>query len=319
MNKATCEDLQRLFDLSVDMMCVVDNTTIQVVNPALIAWLGFTAEEFLGGPLLKLVHPEDREGAAKQMELLFRGETTVSFEMRVQTASGEYRWSQWSARADSPTGRVYAVGRDITNQRAANNKLQEYTEMLERAQRELKQALDELNRVANTDPLTELLNRRGFESRADEELSRSERHGRPIGLALFDIDHFKRINDEHGHPVGDVVLREVARRMQAGSRQHDMVARWGGEEFVALFPETTLEEAKLAAERVALSVSARPFVLGSAVISVHVSGGVTAGNGSETDSLFDLVSAADAALLRAKRNGRDRIEFEEQKNFKKAG
>ncbi len=318
MRPPNAEELKKLFDLSVDMMCIIDNSTILVANPALIAGLGYAEEELVGQPFMDRVHPDDRESVLQAIASLFDGESSVAFEMRIRTGSGEMRWFSWSSRADVEAGLIYASGRDVTNQRSANERLQKYTDMLERSQRELKEALEELGHIASTDPLTGLLNRRGFESRAAAEISRSERHGRPVGLVFFDIDNFKRVNDEHGHPVGDVVLREVARRMQASSRQEDIVARWGGEEFAVLFPETTLQEAQLGAERIALSISARPFVLGSATLSIRVSGGVTAALGSELESTLELIGAADSLLLRAKRNGRDRIEVSELNKLKLA-
>jgi diguanylate cyclase (GGDEF)-like protein/PAS domain S-box-containing protein len=315
MRQPDFDELKNLFALSVDMMCILDGSKLLVVNPALIAGLGYTEEELLGRLFMDMAHPDDLERVSEEVASLFQGKATVAFQSRIRTGSGEMRWFQWSSRADIDTGFIYSVGRDITNQRATEEKLQQYTEMLERSQRELKEAIDDLSRLASTDQLTGLLNRRAFESRVEDEISRSERSGTPLGLAILDIDHFKRVNDEYGHPMGDVVLREVARRMEAGSRREDVVARWGGEEFAILFPESSLPDARLAAERIVLSVSARPVVLGPVTLTIRVSGGVTTRQGFDRGSTLELISAADALLLLAKRNGRDRIESGEMKTL----
>lgn len=242
------------------------------------------------------------------------GTTTVMFENRIITASGDALWFQWSSRMAPVTKRVYSVGRDITNIRTNirvnRERLQRYADLLERTQAELKGAIEELTRVSNTDQLTGLLNSHAFEARAHEELSRAERTGRPLAVAMIDIDHFKSVNDTHGHPTGDVVLREVSRRLDNSRRNHDILGRWGGEEPIILLPEATLDEARIAAERMTLAVSARPITVGSLGLPIRLSGGITAGSIAFDTTLRDVVEVADRALIQAKRNGRDRIEVE---------
>lgn len=249
MLEPSTAELRRLFDLSVDILVVVDPPHVLAYNPAYESSLGYTAEWLDEHDFFEIVHPDDRERTIAEMTKAFEGVTTVLFEIRCFTADGETRWFQWSSRADPKTGRIYASGRDVTNTHIDSERLERYAELLERTQQELKAAIEELTRVSNTDPLTGLLNRRAFESRALEELGRAERAGRPIAVAMLDIDLFKSVNDSHGHPTGDVVLREVARRLDAARRHSDLVGRWGGEEFIALFPEITLEEARGAVER----------------------------------------------------------------------
>lgn len=303
-------DLQSVFSLSVDPLCVSTLTgEILAVNPAYLSSFGYTEAELIGRSFLSVVHPDDLPATLAQVKDTALGSTTVLLENRCTTASGEVRWFQWSARADPARDRVYASGRDVTNQRGDRDRLQRYADLLERTQRELKDALEELTRVANTDQLTGLMNRRAFEARVVDELTRSARVPREMTLVMLDIDHFKAINDAHGHPMGDVVLREVARRIETGCRQHDVVARWGGEEFVALLPDTGGAHAKVVAERFALAVAARPIVLGSLAVDVRMSGGVASRRGDLVATIQELVDAADRALLRAKANGRDRIEL----------
>jgi diguanylate cyclase (GGDEF)-like protein/PAS domain S-box-containing protein len=311
MPNPSFHDLRKLFELSVDLLCVsASDGNILAVNPAYLSAFGYTEEELIGTSFLRMIHPQDLDRTIAEVAGVGRGETTLLFENRAITATGEIRWFQWSARADDSNGFIYASGRDVTNQHSDRERLQRYADLLERTQSELKDALDELTRVANTDQLTGLLNRRAFEQRATEELSRAARNNHWTGLAIFDIDRFKLINDQHGHPMGDVILREVARRIETGRRQYDVVARWGGEEFIALFPESDLEGAKAAADRIALSVAARPMVLGSLAIDVRVSGGVVSAPGTLVENTFELVAVADHALMEAKRQGRDRVEVE---------
>ena len=305
-------DLVHLFDLSVDLLCVASlKGELLAVNPAYVSALGYTEAELIGRSFLSFIHPDDIDAVLAELKGNAQGSTTVLLENRSITAAGEIRWFQWSARADLNTGRIYASGRDITNQRGDRERLQRYADLLERTQRELKEALEELTRVASTDQLTGLMNRRAFEARAADELSRAGRLREPVSVLMFDIDRFKAINDAHGHPMGDVVLREVARRLEAARRQYDSVGRWGGEEFVAVLPNTTLVDAQLAAERFALAVAARPILLGSVAVNVSVSGGVICARGDDLAGLHELVDAADRGLLRAKQNGRDRVEIGE--------
>jgi diguanylate cyclase (GGDEF)-like protein/PAS domain S-box-containing protein len=303
-------DLESLFRMSVDLLCVSTlKGEILAVNPAYLSSFGYTETELVGRSFLSLVHPDDVPATLAVAKGTGQGSTLVLFENRCTTASGEVRWFQWSARSDPSRDRTYASGRDVTNQRGDRERLQRYADLLERTQRELKDALEELTRVANTDQLTGLMNRRAFEAKVADELSRSARAPRDVTLLMLDIDHFKAVNDTHGHPMGDVVLREVARRIETGRRQHDVVARWGGEEFVALLPDTSGASAKVVAERFALAVAARPIVLGSLAVEIRMSGGVVSRRGDLVATAQELLDAADRALLRAKENGRDRIEL----------
>ncbi len=153
---------------------------------------------------------------------------------------------------------------------------------------------------ARVDKLTGVLNRRGFEEQATLELERASREGYHLGAASFDIDYFKRVNDEWGHEAGDRVLERLGRVLQSESRALDVVARLGGEEFVALLPRATARQVESYAERVRSA-----FADGDHERSrVTVSAGVTAG--LAPDSIEALLQVADSALYAAKRAGRDR-------------
>ena len=160
--------------------------------------------------------------------------------------------------------------------------------------------LEKLADEARTDALTGLLNRRGFDERAAPELARARRESTSIAIAAFDIDYFKRVNDEWGHEVGDRVLVRVAEVLLSQSREIDVVARFGGEEFVVLLPDADTEIAYKFAERVRALVAHDPEPLPP----VRASAGVTAAVAPAT--VEPLIHGADTALYGAKRAGRDR-------------
>jgi two-component system, cell cycle response regulator len=167
---------------------------------------------------------------------------------------------------------------------------------------------DELMDQASHDPLTGLLNRREFDARADEAVALAQRHNRALSCLLLDLDHFKEVNDVHGHAAGDQVLREAGRRLSGGCRISDVVARYGGEEFVLLLPETPPSRAVVLANKLRAALAAPPVETEVALISVRASIGVAAWSEAMA-SPASLIAAADEALYRAKRLGRDRTEL----------
>ncbi|HEX8261800.1 MAG TPA: diguanylate cyclase [Allosphingosinicella sp.] len=173
-----------------------------------------------------------------------------------------------------------------------------------RANARAAEATAELQRIAATDALTGLWNRRHLLERMEAEIGRSRRAGRPLCLAILDVDHFKRVNDTHGHPAGDEVLRVLARRVRDAVRSSDVVGRMGGEEFAILMPETDRAQAQLVCERLRETVAARPVRLPSgADLAVTLSTGVALMAGGEAPDR--LISRADSALYDAKAEGRN--------------
>ena len=155
-----------------------------------------------------------------------------------------------------------------------------------------------------TDPLTQLLNRRHFFEVAKFEFERIQRFKRPLSIMMVDIDHFKNINDTHGHAVGDLALREIASRIKNSVRTVDIVARYGGEEFIILMPETGLHEALQVAERVRVSVADAAIEEDPVKISATLSIGVAEIN-EKSKNVDQLIIYADRALYAAKANGRN--------------
>lgn len=164
----------------------------------------------------------------------------------------------------------------------------------------------ELVYSARHDELTGLLNRHAFLDAAGRELSRVERTAGVFSLAIFDLDRFKRVNDEHGHPVGDEVLRAFARILEKNIRKHDIVGRYGGEEFALLMPDSDTEMALRVAERIRTDLASKEIEVGRVRVRITVSGGI-ATFGADGRSWDEIVSAADQALYRAKEAGRDRV------------
>jgi diguanylate cyclase (GGDEF)-like protein len=171
----------------------------------------------------------------------------------------------------------------------------------------LGETLEALRRLATHDPLTGLLNRREFDRILVEESERAARFGGSLALVLLDLDHFKLINDRHGHPAGDAVLREVARRLRAQVRSVDRVMRLGGEEFALVLVQTDRAGASQVAERAGAAVRGEPVAAGETPgLGVTVSAGVAVFP-DDAATPAALVAAADQALYGAKAAGRDRV------------
>ncbi|MEH6685418.1 MAG: diguanylate cyclase [Qipengyuania sp.] len=164
----------------------------------------------------------------------------------------------------------------------------------------------ELEQLALTDPLTGLPNRRAFMKALTRSMARAELdRDRKLSLAIFDIDHFKRVNDLFGHPAGDAVIKEVGARASRALRQRDLVGRIGGEEFAVLLPRADIETARFACERLREAIAGAPIVHGDAIIPVTASIGIAEFQpGEDSDN---LMICADAALYEAKTGGRNQV------------
>ncbi len=167
-----------------------------------------------------------------------------------------------------------------------------------------------MKQLAITDDLTGLLNRRQLHHDGRLAFARTQRYQRPFGVAMIDLDHFKRINDRHGHAIGDEVLRQFAVRARTCVRDIDILGRVGGEEFALLLPEADLTAACMVAARLRNRVVEVPFATDQGALEVTVTVGVAAAT-AETVSLDDLFERADSALYRGKKQGRNRVVVDE--------
>jgi diguanylate cyclase (GGDEF)-like protein len=208
----------------------------------------------------------------------------------------DHRWvrvvEQMGERAD---GRGYSTHSDIT--------------ALKRQQDELERLTVKLESLAVTDALTGLSNRRRFDEGLELEWLRARRDSLPLSLIMIDVDHFKQINDAHGHPCGDGVLRDIAHElMRHVRRAGDLVARYGGEEFAVLLPNTDLATACLFAERLREAIQMKPLDAANNSFSITVSCGVSCALAESLHGRREwLIQEADTALYEAKRSGRNKV------------
>jgi diguanylate cyclase (GGDEF)-like protein len=255
------------------------------------------------------VHPDDYERQAA----VDGGHATgcpASVEYRVVGYDGVTRWVldrmwPWPKR---PDGRLIYDGvvTDVTVLHETTVALREALSAAQIANTQLAHARADAERQARTDDLTGLRNRRHFTELLGRHLARASHDQRPVGLLVIDIDFFKHINDHHGHGGGDELLAAFAGRLLSATRPGDLVARWGGEEFVVLFPEAG-ETGVLGerAEEIRGEVARMPFVVAGRPVEVRVSIGAAR---STTESTPDsLLAAADGALYCSKRAGRNRV------------
>ena len=178
---------------------------------------------------------------------------------------------------------------------------------LDSKNRELEVVNKRLRKLSITDGLTELFNHRHVHELLRDEFERSRRSGEPLGVAMIDLDRFKAINDTYGHPTGDVVLYETARILRETAREIDMVGRYGGEEFIAILPNTAEDEAARFAERVRAAVEEHVYRDDATEIRMTCSSGVAAFPMEAVDSPEALLKEADEALYAAKETGRNRV------------
>jgi diguanylate cyclase (GGDEF)-like protein len=181
---------------------------------------------------------------------------------------------------------------------------------LELAKSELKKANNKLSEMAFRNGLTALYNHRYFQEQLEKEVNRAMRYQRALSLIIFDLDHFKKINDVHGHLVGDRVLKKVAEIVLLTVRESDMVARYGGEEFAIILPETEMKGVVTLAERIRKQIDSLRMELYGKNVGVTASFGVMLWEkGIPHTNKENLISAADNALYQSKKKGRNKTSF----------
>ncbi len=249
------------------------------------------------------IHPDDRDQYLAKISSVISDPKPVEAEYRLRHYSGNYHWflEKILPRIDSYGAFLgfIASATDISSLKQAEELITQSSMDLEK---QVASRTEHLEQLMLTDPLTGAGNRRMLMKRLEEEVLRSHRYGRPLTLAFFDIDHFKKINDTCGHAVGDVVIVAIAESLKSGLRDCDLLGRFGGEEFVLLLPETGIENAAQVAERMRMDIEQLKFLeIGwSVTISVGISELQADENGD------DLLVRADRALYRAKGGGRNR-------------
>ena len=167
---------------------------------------------------------------------------------------------------------------------------------------ELQQAREELERLAETDPMTGLYNRMKMDKTLTSEIQRATRYQTTFSIVLFDLDNFKEINDTRGHQIGDQLLEELAKVIRHRVRNTDVIGRWGGDEFLIISPETNLEDAALLAETIRITLSTHNFKN-----DIHITSSFGVATWMENDSQDTLIDRADKALYKAKGSGKDQV------------
>lgn len=273
---------QAFFELSPDLLAIAGpDGCFEAVNGAWTRALGHSQAELTERPWLDFVHPDDQANTRVRRG---DGASDQKFRNRYRRSDGGYRWLEWSAKP-SPHGRYYCIARDVTEQ----------------VEREA-----QLSQLASLDALTGLPNRRYFDLSIARMGAENARADRPLALFLLDLDHFKAINDEHGHAAGDAVLQRFAKVLLSCVREGDAVARWGGEEFAMLVSGVQTRDLLSLAERIRRTCFETEMVPGAPSWRVSVSIGVAERVAASEPSTFWL-SRADAALYEAKRSGRNRV------------
>ncbi|MCC6345817.1 MAG: GGDEF domain-containing protein, partial [Nitrospirales bacterium] len=282
--KASQEYAVHIIDSSLDMIITVDRERrIVGFNMAAERTFGYKAEEVLGKPVGILY--DDREESMRIYDSILKTGQFIG-EIINKRSGGEPLPSFLSASILRDTEGnflgVMGISRDIT---------------------ELKRAEEALRIAATVDRLTGAFNRQTFEDALGKEMARAERYESPLSLLMFDIDRFKSINDTYGHQVGDSVLKRVSSLVRGNIRNVDSFGRWGGEEFMVLLPETSLEGATLVAEKLRKLLENGSF---SPVHRVTASFGVA--QWKRREAFDSLTKRADTALYHAKNSGRNRVE-----------
>lgn len=262
---------------------------IVYVNPAFVALTGYDLDEVIGHSTRLLHGPNTDPQTVAAVRAAMEARQPIRVELLNYSKSGEEFWLDTNVvplrDAHGEVTHFATIERDLT----ATKRLQQ-----------------ELRLLAATDPLTGLLNRRHFLQKAETEFARSRRYRRDLAVVMLDIDHFKRINDTHGHFVGDQVLTAMARTAYSLLRDTDVMARWGGEEFAILMPETPLAGATILAERLRAELASLRIDTAGGTLQFTVSAGVAA-RGEPDENLAALMQRADLALYAAKHEGRDRV------------
>ena len=268
------DKLTTVIETATEGIIVTDATgSVVLVNPAAVKLLGRSAEEIVAAGFFEVVEDrgfiEDCLRSGTPRDIDFRQRSLEIHASIIRTGAGQV------------VGSV-ALVRDVTEARSLQ---------------------DELHRMATTDALTGLYNRRFLDATLHTEYIRAVRSRSPLAVIMFDIDHFKRFNDVHGHELGDRVLQMVSRCFRSLVRPFDFPCRYGGEEFVAILPGMSAEDAVKLAEALRLKV-AQTEIGG---LNVHISLGVAGYPAIHVAASDDLIAAADAALYRAKEGGRNRV------------
>jgi diguanylate cyclase (GGDEF)-like protein/PAS domain S-box-containing protein len=296
--EAQFEMLESIIASSFDAIVAINqDREIVLCNPAFTDLFGYRMEEVVGRSA-RMLHVSDErfeEFGRTAFQIIrekgrWRGEWTYrrkdGSEVHTETSYAQHL----PGRKDLPG--FIAVMRDIGERK--------------RAEKALIESEERLRQLATTDSLTGIANRRHFFDLAEKELVRSLRYGRGLAMIIFDIDHFKKINDRLGHPAGDAVLQHIARAVQSRLRASDIFGRIGGEEFAVVLPECDPDHAVRTAERLRRAVAALRVEFSAEAVGCTISSGVAILRG-DAETIDSLMQRADEVLYAAKKRGRNQV------------
>jgi diguanylate cyclase (GGDEF)-like protein/PAS domain S-box-containing protein len=256
------------------------------VNPPTQNLTGYRKDELIGMLFTELVAPEWRDRVQafylQQRDNLVRDSI---LELPILTRTGEEKWVEQKVTmliSGDQVNAVQSIVREVT---------------------ERKKAEQNLEKMASSDPLTSLFNRRRFSEFLEHEVDRTKRYKSALSIIMLDIDHFKAINDRFGHQEGDGVLQALSTRLKDVIRESDIIARWGGEEFMILAVNTDLQNAQTIAEKIRADIENQQF---PNVTTFTISAGVT--QFKDGDDPASLIERVDQALYQAKNNGRNQVQ-----------
>jgi diguanylate cyclase (GGDEF)-like protein/PAS domain S-box-containing protein len=289
---------------------------ITFINPVAAALTGWMLEEAIGQSIREVFHiinEKDRQPGEDIVGRSLRERCVITLSNNtalISRAGREISIEDSVApildAADNLSG-VVLVFHDVTEKRVAEESLRRTKDLLETANHDLKQSLEREQLLARTDGLTGLYNARYFFELANHELGAAIRYQRPLSILMFDVDEFKQINDAAGHMAGDNVLISIAQTALTHMRAVDVLARYGGDEFVILLPQTNAHQALQIAERIRESASAMRLEGENGTLTVTLSIGIAeAFSGARDESIETIIQHADKALYMAKANGRNR-------------
>lgn len=291
--------------------------TIDYINPYGEQLFGYAPGELAGQPLLGTIVPDNETTGRSLREMLsdimLHPERYANNENENRTKDGRAIWLSWSNEGvRDASGEVVAmlsVGNDITALKRAQVDLTRALSANEMLLKETEELNYRLARMASTDQLTGLLNRRSMLDKLAEEFFRAQRNAYQLGVLMVDIDHFKRINDDFGHDVGDTALKAVTAAITSAVRADDTVARFGGEEIVVILPHASNARCWAGGERLRKAVqdsTAAAYTAGELPRAVTVSiGGASTENGAHDE--HELLRQADEMLYHSKQHGRNKV------------
>tara|TARA_B110000211_G_scaffold234983_1_gene308042 strand:+ start:12737 stop:13756 length:1020 start_codon:yes stop_codon:yes gene_type:complete len=304
------------------------NTRSVTRSPSWYRMLGYDIAVFKDDVFTweNVIHPEDYPRVMHQFESYLAGEINLyEVEYRCKKSDGSYLWivdrgAIIERNSDGSAARMIGAHHNIHEQVIAQNELakqnallqddhwslekiiEQKTHELAEKNAQLERKIIEIESMSNTDPLTKIANRKLFETELNKEIMRADRYQHPLTLAIFDIDKFKDINDKYGHKVGDAIICDICQLVESNIRDVDLLARWGGDEFVIIFPEQSQHQAHLTSDKLRAIINQHQI---EPDIFVTCSFGVA--QYQPGDSINDLFQRVDHLLYVSKERGRNQV------------